>query len=92
MSDFKVPVNDYLFLFNDVMDMQQNYQHVKGGDQATPDMVEAIFTEGAKFCENELAPLYQSGDDGCQWNQGNVTTPTGFKEAYQKYVEAGWPS
>lgn len=92
MSDFKVPVNDYLFLFNDVMDMQQNYQHVKGGDQATPDMVEAIFTEGAKFCENELSPLYQSGDDGCQWNQGNVTTPAGFKEAYQKYVEAGWPT
>ncbi|MGB2102968.1 MAG: acyl-CoA dehydrogenase family protein, partial [Porticoccaceae bacterium] len=92
MSDFKVPVNDYLFLFNDVMDMQQNYQHVKGGDQATPDMIEAIFTEGAKFCENELSPLYQSGDDGCQWNQGEVTTPSGFKEAYQKYVEAGWPS
>ena len=39
MSVFKVPVNDYLFLFNDVMDMQQNYQNVKGGDQATPDML-----------------------------------------------------
>ena len=92
MADFKVPVNDYLFLFNDVMDMQQNYQHVKGGDQATPDMIEAIFTEGAKVCENELPPLYQSGDDGCQWSQGEVTTPDGFKQAYQKYVEAGWPS
>jgi alkylation response protein AidB-like acyl-CoA dehydrogenase len=92
MSDFKVPVNDYLFLFNDVFDMQQNYQHVKGGDQATPDMIEAIFTEGAKFCENELSPLYQSGDEGCQWNQGDVTTPAGFKEAYQKYIEAGWPT
>jgi len=92
MPAFKVPVNDYLFLFNDVLDMQGNYQHVKGGDQATPDMLEAIFTEGAKFCENELAPLYQVGDQGCQWNQGEVTTPPGFKEAYDKYVQAGWPS
>ena len=92
MPDFKVPVNDYLFLFNDVIDMQANYQHVEGGDQATPDMIEAIFTEGAKFCEQELAPLYQAGDEGCQWNQGVVTTPAGFKEAYQKYIEAGWPS
>jgi len=92
MSDFKVPVNDYLFLFNDVLDMQENYQLIKGGDQATPDMIEAIFTEGAKFCENELAPIYQSGDDGCQWSQGEVTSPVGFKEAYRKYVESGWPS
>jgi alkylation response protein AidB-like acyl-CoA dehydrogenase len=92
MSDFKVPVSDYLFLFNDVLDMQQKYQRVEGGDQATPDMLEAIFSEGAKFCENELAPLYQSGDEGCQWNQGDVTTPSGFKEAYSKYIESGWPS
>jgi len=92
MPDFKAPVKDYLFLFNDVFDMQSNYQLVEGGDQATPDMLEAIFTEGAKFCENELAPLYQQGDEGCQWNQGQVTTPPGFKEAYRKYIEAGWPS
>jgi len=92
MPGFKVPVDDYLFLFNEVMDMQANYKHIEGGDLATPDMLEAIFTEGAKFCENELAPLYQSGDEGCQWHQGQVTTPEGFKEAYRKYTEAGWSS
>ena len=92
MPNFKVPVNDYLFLFNDVFDFQKNYQRVEGGDQATPDMLEAIFTEAAKFCENELAPLYQSGDSGCQWNDGVVTTPKGFKEAYQTFIEAGWTS
>mgnify|MGYP003328911862 CR=1 FL=1 len=92
MPDYKVPVNDYLFLFNDVFDMQTGYQQVEGGDQATPDMLEAIFTEAAKFCENELAPLYQSGDVGCTWDDGVVTTPTGFKEAYETYVESGWTS
>lgn len=92
MPDFKVPVNDYLFLFNDVFDMQSHYQQVEGGDQATPDMLDAIFGEGAKFCENELAPLYQTGDAGCQWNDGEVTTPDGFKEAYAKFIESGWTS
>jgi alkylation response protein AidB-like acyl-CoA dehydrogenase len=92
MPDYKVPVNDYLFLFNDVLDMQSQYKNVQGGDEASNDMVEAIFTEAAKFCENELAPIYQSGDDGCTWDDGVVTTPAGFKEAYQKFIEAGWTS
>ena len=92
MPNFKVPVNDYLFLFNDVFNFQDYYQRIEGGDQATPDMLEAIFTEAAKFCENELAPLYQSGDSGCQWNDGVVTTPKGFKEAYQTFIESGWTS
>ena len=76
MPDYKVPVNDYLFLFNDVLDMQSKYKDVQGGDEATTDMVEAIFTEAAKFCENELAPIYQSGDEGCTWDDGVVTTPS----------------
>mgnify|MGYP003957045739 FL=1 len=92
MPDYKVPVNDYLFLFNDVLDMQSKYKSVQGGDEASNDMVDAIFTEAAKFCENELAPIYQSGDDGCTWDDGVVTTPAGFKEAYQKFIEAGWTS
>jgi hypothetical protein len=72
--------------------MQTQFKQVVGGDQATPDMIEAIFAEGAKFSENELAPLYQSGDDGCVWTDGEVTTPEGFKEAYKTYIEAGWTS
>lgn len=92
MPDFKVPVNDYLFLFNQVFDMQTNYRQIEGGDQATPDLLDSIFSEAAKFCDNELAPLYQSGDAGCQWNDGEVTTPDGFKEAYAKLTEAGWTS
>jgi alkylation response protein AidB-like acyl-CoA dehydrogenase len=85
-------MKDVLFLFNDVFDMQTQFKQVVGGDQATPDMIEAIFAEGAKFSENELAPLYQSGDDGCTWDDGEVTTPEGFKEAYKTYIEAGWTS
>ncbi|MDG0972219.1 MAG: acyl-CoA dehydrogenase C-terminal domain-containing protein [Porticoccaceae bacterium] len=90
MPNYKVPVKDYLFLFNDVLDMQSKFKDVEGGEEATPDMLEAIFTEAAKFSENELAPLYQSGDEGCKWDDGVVTTPKGFKEAYNKFIEAGW--
>jgi len=92
MPNYKVPLKDLMFLFDDVFDMQTLYKQVEGGDQATPDMIEAIFTEGAKFSENELAPLYQSGDEGCSWDDGVVTTPAGFKAAYDKYIEAGWTS
>tara|TARA_B110000879_G_scaffold209581_1_gene297677 strand:- start:1328 stop:3139 length:1812 start_codon:yes stop_codon:yes gene_type:complete len=90
MPDYKVPVNDYLFLFNQVLDMQSKYEHIEGGAEATPDMLEAIFSEAAKFCENELAPIYQAGDEGCTWNDGEVTTPAGFKQAYTKFIDAGW--
>ena len=57
------------------------------------DLLDTILDEAAKFSENELAPLYQSGDEeGCVLEDGVVTTPKGFKEAYSKFIEGGWTS
>lgn len=93
MLTYKAPVADINFLLKDVFGYYSHYEKFPEFEEATPDLVDAIFQECAKFCENELLPLYQSGDkEGCQFDNGNVTTPKGFKEAYQKYVEGGWQS
>ena len=65
---------------------------IEDGATVTAGDVLAILEEGAKFCENELAPLNLSGDqEGCtRHDNGSVTTPKGFKEAYAQYVEGGW--
>ncbi len=90
--NYTAPVKDLMFLFDDVMDMQENFQRLALADAATPDILSAIFFEAGKFCENELAPLYQKGDQGCVWDDGVVTTPEGFKEAYRAFIDAGWTS
>lgn len=93
MLSYKAPVADIKFLIEDVFDYYGHYKKTPEFEEATPDLVDAIFQECAKFCENELLPLYQSGDkEGCHFDNGQVTTPKGFKEAYQQYVEGGWQS
>ena len=93
MPDYKAPLRDMQFVMNEVLDFPNHYQSVPGCAEATPDMVDAIVNEGAKFCEQVLAPLNRVGDEqGCEWSAEGVKTPDGFKEAYQQYVEGGWPS
>jgi hypothetical protein len=91
MPDYKAPVRDIQFALYEVLNAEQHYQDL-GAEDVSRDMVDAIIGEGAKFAEEVLAPLYQTGDQGCKFYNGEVTTPPGFKEAYQQYVEGGWPS
>jgi alkylation response protein AidB-like acyl-CoA dehydrogenase len=93
MLSYKAPIADIKFLIEDVFDYYGHYNKYPEFAEATPDLNDAILQECAKFCENELLPLYQSGDkEGCTFDNGAVITPKGFKEAYNKYVEGGWQS
>lgn len=92
MAEYRAPVRDIQFALYDVLDAEQHYARIDAGE-ASRDLVDAIISEGGKFAQEVLSPLNQSGDQvGCQFDKGVVTTPPGFKEAYQQYVEGGWPS
>ena len=91
MAVFKAPTRDIKFVINDVLDFPSHYAGLPCGEDATPDMIDAILSECAKFCEEVLSPLNAVGDkQGCAFDNGKVTTPDGFKEAYQQWIEGGW--
>jgi acyl-CoA dehydrogenase len=91
MPSYRAPVEDVLFLLNDVLGFHGR-SNLAGFSEASPDMVEAVLTEGAKLAETVLAPLNLSGDqEGCTRHpDGSVTTPKGFKAAYDTYAQGGW--
>ncbi len=90
---YRAPVRDQMFILGDVLKIDQ-YSNLPGFADASLDVVEQILNEGAKFCEEVLAPLNKIGDtQGCQLSADHkVTTPEGFKAAYKTMVEAGWPA
>jgi len=93
MPSYKAPLRDIDFVVNEVLDTEAIYQSLPGYEEATPDLMSAIIEEGAKFAENVLSPLNQSGDEeGCTWSEDGVKTPAGFAEAYGQFVENGWPA
>ena len=91
MPTYRAPVEDTLFVLNDVLNLQR-YNNLSGFEDATPDMIEAILGEAAKLSEEVLQPINQPGDaEGCtRHDDGSVTTPKGFREAYKAYTEGGW--
>ncbi len=91
MPSYKAPVDDVMFLLGDVFHVDR-YNNLPGFAEATPDLIEAVLAEAAKFAEQVLTPLNRIGDkEGCRrHDDGSVTTPTGFKDAYQKLTAGGW--
>lgn len=89
---YVAPVKDIAFVLNHVVGLAE-IAKLPGFEDASPDLVEAILEESAKFTGEVLAPLNWVGDQqGSQWNDGAVTTPDGWKDAYSQFVESGWGS
>jgi len=89
---YTAPVKDISFVLNHVVGLSE-VASLEGFGDATPDLVEAILDESAKFTGEVLAPLNWIGDQqGSQWEDGSVTTPDGWPGAYKQFVENGWGS
>ncbi|MBT5572125.1 MAG: acyl-CoA dehydrogenase, partial [Alphaproteobacteria bacterium] len=90
MSNYNAPVQDMQFILEHLCDMD-GIREFPAFAETTDDLVEAILTESARFTRDVIAPLNQIGDQqGSSLADGVVTTPDGFKEAYQAFVEGGW--
>jgi len=93
MTVYAAPLADIRFALYDVLGAEALYQRLPGFEAAGRDIVDAVLEEAAKFTEQVLAPINQSGDqEGCTLDKAtaSVTTPKGFKEAFRQYVEGGW--
>jgi alkylation response protein AidB-like acyl-CoA dehydrogenase len=87
---YAAPTRDHTFLLKDVLQIER-YANLPGFADASMDLVQQILEEGGRFAEEVIAPINRAGDrEGCRLQDGEVTTPTGWKEAYRQMVEAGW--
>ncbi|HCP20447.1 MAG TPA: acyl-CoA dehydrogenase [Marinobacter hydrocarbonoclasticus] len=92
MADYQAPLRDMRFVLNEVFDAPALWASLpKIAENVDPDTADAILEEAGKITSGVLAPLNREADEqGCKWNEGEVTSPEGFKEAYQTIVEGGW--
>ena len=93
MPSYRAPLRDMRFAMFELLDAQTVLNKLPAYAELDADTINAVLEEGAKFAENVVFPLNQPGDiEGCSIRDGVVTTPKGFKEAYQQFSEAGWPA
>ncbi len=92
MTTYVAPAKDMLFVMQELAGLDE-IAKLPGLEEMSPDVVQTIIDEAGRFAGEVLAPLHKTGDQvGSRVENGVVTTPPGFKEAYQKFVAGGWPT
>ena len=90
MAEYTAPLRDMRFVINELIG-QPRLQALAGFDEVTADLSDAVLEEAAKLASEVLSPLNRIGDTiGCRLEDGVVTTPPGWREAYQAFCEGGW--
>ncbi len=87
---YNAPLRDMRFVLTELIGLDR-VAALPGCESISPELVDAVLDEAAKFAREVLAPINQSGDrQGARWHDGEVTTPDGFADAYARYVAGGW--
>ena len=89
--DYQAQDKDAAFLLFDVFHADESWAKIEELSALTPDLARAILAESGRVASQVLAPLNEIGDTyGCEWNDGEVTTPPGFKEGFSELTQGGW--
>jgi alkylation response protein AidB-like acyl-CoA dehydrogenase len=95
MGQYVAPLRDMQFVLHELLNVQEELKQLPRHAEVDADIINQVLQEGGKFASEVVFPLNHSGDrEGCRLDKEThvVSTPKGFKEAYQQYVDAGWPS
>ena len=95
MPQYTPPLRDMQFVLHELLNVVDEFKMIPAHAEVDADTINAVLEEGGKFAAEVIAPINLSGDsEGCQLDRDSheVTPPKGFKEAYAKYVEGGWPA
>jgi alkylation response protein AidB-like acyl-CoA dehydrogenase len=91
--NYQPRLEDIQFILEKVLHVPQRIAELPAFAEVDADLINQVLDEAGKFVANEIAPLNRVGDEvGAQFNQGHVTMPPGFKEAYQSFWQSGWAS
>jgi acyl-CoA dehydrogenase len=93
MPSYTAPVRDMQFILHELLKIDRYKDVLAGFSEATPDTAAAILEGAAQLSQEVLQPLNKVGDrEGCRLKNGEVITPSGFKEAYRAVIDGGWTS
>jgi alkylation response protein AidB-like acyl-CoA dehydrogenase len=91
--NYQPRLEDIQFILEKVLHVPQRIAELPAFAEVDADLINQVLDEAGKFVANEIAPLNRVGDEvGVQFNQGHVTMPPGFKDAYQAFWQSGWAS